>query len=112
MCQDPRKYIFHTFFTNFWQLQLRLNGSASQHSQDTLFFGQFINPKLHYLIFAKIVIMIFTEMSGEIILILVLSNVYFSTPSNLHTAMKNFPYLILCSGQNTSLLIQVTLSTW
>ena len=48
-------------------------------------------------------------MSGEIILILVLSNAYFSTPSNLHTAMKNFPYLILCSGQNTSLLIQVTL---
>ena len=30
MSQDPRKYIFHTFFTNFWQFQLRLNGSASQ----------------------------------------------------------------------------------
>ena len=82
-----------------------------KNSQDTLFFGQFINPKLHYSIFAKIVIIIFTEMSGEKILILVLSNAYFSTPSNLHTAMKNFPYLILCSGQNTSLLIQVTLST-
>ena len=54
---------WHTNFAN------TLFGFRSKNSQDTLFFGQFINPKLHYSIFANIVIIIFTEMSGEIILI-------------------------------------------